>query len=578
MVTLTAGAASWFAANRWFNREVENRVNAEPMPGPVTRRELLSTFLGTTAAVAGCGGSRLELPPGELVGASHALGHRIRDGLTVSVPANRWRDCQVVIVGGGIAGLSAARRLIQAGVDDFVLLELEADPGGTARAGRVAGTACPWGAHYLPVPFADNRALVTLLDELGVLEGHDAEGEPIVAEQFLCRDPQERVFYKGHWYEGLYLRTGADAEDLRQLAAFEAEVDRWTAWRDDRGRRAFTLPIADGSDDPVVTDLDRQTITDWLGQRGLTSPRLHWLIDYSCRDDFGMRAAETSAWAGLFYFASRRRGPGHRGQPIITWPEGNGRIVSQLARGIGGRMHTGTAVVEIAPVTRDDDRLGVDVTAVDDHGRGAIGFRARHVIFAGPRFLARYLVRPWRSHPPARDAEFEYGSWMVANVAVRDRPAGRGFPLAWDNVLVESPSLGYVVATHQSGPEHGPTVLTYYYPLADLAPGPGRRRLLEAGRDEWAEVVLSDLAMAHHDIRRQVTAIDVMRWGHAMIRPRPGFVWGTARRAAQQPFRAIHFANTDLSGVALFEEAFYHGTRAAEEILTATGNNSPSIL
>jgi hypothetical protein len=29
----------------------------------------------------------------------------------------------------------------------------------------------------------------------------------------------------------------------------------------------------------------------------------------------------------------------------------------------------------------------------------------------------------------------------------------------------------------------------------------------------------------------------------------------------------IHFANTDLSGVALFEEALYHGVRAAEEIV-----------
>jgi len=30
----------------------------------------------------------------------------------------------------------------------------------------------------------------------------------------------------------------------------------------------------------------------------------------------------------------------------------------------------------------------------------------------------------------------------------------------------------------------------------------------------------------------------------------------------------IHFAHTDLSGVPLFEEAFYHGIRAAEEVLS----------
>jgi hypothetical protein len=53
-----------------------------------------------------------------------------------------------------------------------------------------------------------------------------------------------------------------------------------------------------------------------------------------------------------------------------------------------------------------------------------------------------------------------------------------------------------------------------------------------------------------------------------MIRPRPGFVWGTARAAAAKPYRGIHFANTDLSGVPLFEEAFYNGIKAAEAIIS----------
>ena len=40
-----------------------------------------------------------------------------------------------------------------------------------------------------------------------------------------------------------------------------------------------------------------------------------------------------------------------------------------------------------------------------------------------------------------------------------------------------------------------------------------------------------------------------------------------ARREAARPWRGIHFAHSDLSGLALFEEAFYHGTRAADEVL-----------
>jgi hypothetical protein len=156
---------------------------------------------------------------------------------------------------------------------------------------------------------------------------------------------------------------------------------------------------------------------------------------------------------------------------------------------------------------------------------------------------------------------------MVANLFLKDRPRSLGFPLAWDNVLYESESLGYVTATHQRGLDRGPTIFTYYYPLTDPNPREARARLLETDWRGWADVTLTDLNRAHADIRSQVERLDVMRWGHAMIRPRPGFVWGGARTKAMQPFRGIHFANTDLSGMPLFEEAFHHGMRAADEVL-----------
>src|SRR5262249_30995102 len=152
-----------------------------------------------------------------------------------------------------------------------------------------------------------------------------------------------------------------------------------------------------------------------------------------------------------------------------------------------------------------------------------------------------------------------------------DRPKSRGFPLAWDNVLYESPSLGYVVATHQRGLDHGPTVFTYYYPLCDANPRDARAHLLRLDWQAGADIGLTRLRRAHPEIRTLTERLDVMRWGHAMIRPRPGFLWGGARAAAVQPYRDIHFATADLSGVGLFEEAFYHGVRAAEEVLAARG-------
>ncbi|MFL6332801.1 MAG: FAD-dependent oxidoreductase [Pyrinomonadaceae bacterium] len=548
----------------------------------LTRRELLAAFLGAPFALAACG--RREAPPplpeGEIVGASDGLGHLIRDGLRPE--PETWERAGVVIVGGGVAGLAAAWRFLRAGFEDFVLLELEPAPGGTARSGEEHGVVpYPWGAHYVPAPQKGNRALVALLDELGVLEGSDAEGEPVVGEQFLCRDPEERVYYRGRWYEGLYLHAGANEEDARQLRLFNAEVDRWAAWRDGKGRRAFAIPVSLCSDDAEVSALDRISMGEWMRARGLTSERLRWLVDYGCRDDYGMGVEQASAWAGLFYFASRMKGPGAESQPLITWPEGNGRLVRHLYEKSRAHVRLGLAVADVRTVESrvDESPGGVEVVAVGREGREALGFRAGHVVFAAPQFLTKYLLKSYREGTcPPHVAEFEYGAWMVANLFLSERPrAGLGFPAAWDNVLYESPALGYVTATHQRGLERGPTVFTYYYPLTKQSPRDARARLLSAGRDEWAEVALSDLGRAHRDLRTLTRRLDVMRWGHAMIRPRVGFQWGGARVKAQKPFGPVHFAHTDLSGVALFEEAFDHGLRAAEEVLSARGLKTESM-
>lgn len=535
------------------------------MTQQITRREILTAFLGLPIALTACQTSAPPaLPAGEIVGAADVVGHRLRNYEPVLLTADKWERKRIVIVGGGVAGLSAAWRLKQKGIEDFVLLELEREPGGTARSGKSPVIAYPWGAHYLPVPLAGNPEILTLLDEMSLLEGRDEAGNPIIAEQYLCRDPEERVFYRGRWYEGLYLHAGASRDDLAQLERFNGEINRLVAWRDARGRRAFNIPVDAGSDDAEITALDKISMADWLDQHQFTSPRLRWLIEYGCRDDYGLALAQTSAWAGLFYSCARMAKPGHETQPFITWPEGNGRLVAHLAGKVKAQLRTGFAVTEIEPYEG-----GVRVWAVAYDGTEAIGIEAERVIFAAPHFLTRYVINPWRDNPPAHITEFQYGSWMVANLHLRDRPLQRGFPLAWDNVLYESPSLGYVTATHQRGLERGPTVFTYYWPLTDADQRATRQKLLHTSQAEWADVILTDLQRAHPDIRELTTRLDVMRWGHAMISPHPGFVWGNARRKASQPYRNIHFAHSDLSGVALFEEAFHHGLRAADEVSKA---------
>lgn len=536
----------------------------------LNRRDLIKAFAaGSIGWSAGCGSAKPIA--GGFVGPSAEIGHRIRDGLRITPGDGDWEEVDAVIIGGGVAGLSAARRLVHGGVERIVLLELESEIGGTSLGGESSVTRFPWGAHYLPVPLRENQPLVALLDEMRVLERIEVDGTPIVAEQFLCRDPQERLFADGRWHEGLIPDALSSEQDRADFAAFQAEIDRWVAWRDKQGRRAFTIPSSAASDDPLCTALDQISFDDWRQQQSFQSEQLRWMLDYACRDDYGSTIEQTSAWAGLFYFASRQPAPGEHSQPLITWPEGNARIVHHLADSLGDRLRSGVAITEIRA---DENSRHVDVIAFDTTDDRTVAHRARQVILATPQFLAPYLIADFPQERADASRQFEYAPWLVANLHLSDRPASAGFPLSWDNVFRDSESLGYVTATHQAGNDYGPTVLTYYLPLCDDDPRAARQRLLEMTWPDACDLILSDMEQAHRDIRELVDRIDIMRWGHGMIRPRTGFIWSDARRRAAQPWRGIHFANTDLSGVALFEEAFHHGIRAAEEVLQAVKSRS----
>jgi len=539
-----------------------------------SRRDVLRAMLGASVAMTwGCSQQATSPMQGEIVGANQAAGHWLRGDQRPKVVAENYESVGTVIVGGGVAGLAAARRLKQRGHDDFILLELEAQPGGTARSDSNAVSAFPWGAHYLPAPQRENEPLVKLLAELGAIESFTSDGEPIYAEHHLCREPEERLFIDGAWHEDLISASTASAADWAEWQRLLAEMDRWAAWRDAQGRRAFTLPISQGSDDAEVTALDRITMADWLDRQQFRSPRVRWVVDYACRDDYGTTIEHTSAWAGLFYFVARLPKPGAAAQPLLTWPAGNGRLIQHLYEQVRERVQLGVATLEIVPNAKGETSH-VAVLAVDVGTKQPRAYQAQRVIYCAPQFTAPYVIRGYREARGELARQFEYGSWLVANLQLRDRPREPGFPLAWDNVLYDSPSLGYVVATHQRGRDQGPTVLTYYYPLCDENPRTARERLLGLDWQACADITLGDLQRAHPDLPHLVERLDVMRWGHAMIRPRTGFQFGPARRACAEPFQGVHFAHSDLSGIALFEEAFDQGLRAADEVLRAQASKS----
>ena len=166
---------------------------------------------------------------------------------------------------------------------------------------------------------------------------------------------------------------------------------------------------------------------------------------------------------------------------------------------------------------------------------------------------------------------------MVANVTLSRLPGGKGQPLAWDNVIYDSPLLGYVVATHQGLEQRrSDTVITYYWPLSAGAPEAERRTALARSLSDWQAIVTADLLRVHPELNDHIENIDVWVWGHGMVRPTPGFIWGAARSAAAVQMPPIFFAHSDLSGISIFEEAYCRG-RAAGELAAREAAPSGSV-
>jgi hypothetical protein len=504
----------------------------------VTRRKFLQAG---SAALVGLSVKGERPIGGGFVNDSFQLGHQLRDRASFPVARNVEKHA-IVIVGGGIAGLSAAWRLHKQGFMDFVLLEMNEQAGGNSRWGENEITAYPWAAHYVPVPGPKATYVRELFEELGVLK------DGVWDERSLCFAPQERLFLYGRWQEGIEPAIGLNEKDHDQFRRVEDLIHKF------RTSGAFTIPMERGLSRDK-SDLDRMPFSEWLRTQGMDSRILNWYMNYCCRDDYGALASETSAWAGIHYFASRE--PEEKGP--LTWPEGNGWIVKRLLERVGTFVRSGEMVHRIA---RQGKQFGVF--------SGETEFQAEFVIFAAPTFLAPRVIE---GMSPIHD--FEYSPWVTANLTLERLPATYGSDPSWDNVVKDSPTLGYVDAMHQSVRSHiERTVWTFYWALAEGQPRGNRQLLLERDWSYWKDAILRDLERVHPDIRQCVSRIDIMRFGHAMARPKPGAIFSEERRRLARLDGRLLFANSDLSGFSIFEEAQYRGVRAAEKALSLLGGRS----
>lgn len=533
---------------------------------PVRRRDFLNGLLvGASAAVlggslAGCddGGETTppedELPPGNDKGDNHTICHQVRDGKTWEIPAAEGDPYDCVIVGGGLAGLVTAYRLQKLGVTKILVLEKE-DVGGFARLDGPA--EAPWGqaSAYTVFPYNDN--LIEVYTDLGIVTGLDADDLPVLDPKFVLKLPVNSSFIDGKFYPETW-DTGIDGLPYDQaikddLKAFRDDMIAWYEFVGTDDRFAFDTPSDASTEDADVRALDLVTFAEYIEQRGWSPQVAEFYAPY-CRSAFGSEPSELSAWAAINFFGSEF-------QPSMSQPGGN----AHLSKALAAKVSAGTIQTQCFVLRVQNQGDEVHVTYLKDDVAKTI--RAKTAVYAGPRYLAGYILPDLATSGRDEAKDFKYTPYIVAAVHVSKTPAGMGY----DTWFQEKRFFTDIIVADWAGlddPESAslerPNTLSCYCPLL----GDGRRaELLSTSFEDYEKQLLEDLEEVLPGIRETITGVDLYRWGHAMLAPGKGFVFGASRVGSQAPEGHIHFANHDVDGLPAFENSVGAAFRAVDEVM-----------
>lgn len=277
----------------------------------------------------------------------------------------------VVIVGAGIAGLTCAYRLRQAGVG-VRLYEAQERVGGriwSLRGHFADGQACELGGELIDSGHARLRALAAELD---------------LALDDLAEDPT--ATYGDVWF--CAGRRYGEAEILREFTPLAAAIRR----------DVETLPEAEITHAAPggAEALDRLSIAQWLDRSG-ASGWLRTLIEVAFTTEMGLECEEQSALNFLTFIdpgTDRFRVFGDSDERFHV-RGGNDRVVQRLAAKLGEAVTTGTALEALRRSADGGYALSFQ------RGAGAFEVRARRVVLATP-FTTLRNVRLDVELPPSK--------------------------------------------------------------------------------------------------------------------------------------------------------------------------------
>jgi oxygen-dependent protoporphyrinogen oxidase len=415
----------------------------------------------------------------------------------------------VIVVGGGIAGLAAAWELRDRRV---LLVEATDRLGGRIRSERRGNYWLNFGAHVFAAPeSASGRLLaaagVTARPVPGRLTAASLNGKIVAdgpVELFPFRLPMS-----GHSRLAL-ARTGVKLRlAVRKYAAIAAprsgEVPadrqmRMLAFLGDQSFAEFTGPLPEDAD-----ALLRSTLTRSSGE-----------------------PEELAAGYGVGYFHLVWNRVAGLSRNIIG---GSGAVIDALALGLGDRARTNA---QVAVVERERD--GVRVHFVEAGRQREI--RARAAVVATPAYVTRAIVADLP--PDTADAlkAIPYGPYVVGALFTREQA-----PMPWDDLYaLATPKRSFSMLFNTANVLRDPRRTRHpggslmVYAAANLA-----RQLAGLDDSKVAERFLADFQGLFPNAREFVEEIVIHRWERGLPYPRPG-------RSSLQPALTRSLAPIYLAG------------------------------